>query len=58
MGDTVRITGQTGRVGSATVRGLEAFKRTLDTAHAGDRIGVMLDVTADQVPRGATLTRA
>jgi len=54
----VRITDQTGRVGSATVRGLEAFKRTLDTAHAGDRIGVMLDVAADQVPQGATLTRA
>ena len=56
-GDRVLIRCRDGRVQESRVGGIEAFRKTMKTARAGEIVGVLLQgVTKDQVGRGDTLT--
>ena len=56
-GDRVLIRCRDGRVQESRVGGIEAFRKTMKTARAGESVGVLLQgVTKDQVGRGDTLT--
>lgn len=53
MNDTVLITTGDGRKIKTIIRGIEAFRRTLDVAQDGDNCGLLLDnVARDEVERG------
>ena len=57
QGDRVLIRCRDGRVQESRVGGIEAFRKTMKTARAGEIVGVLLQgVTKDQVGRGDTLT--
>ena len=57
QGDRVLIRCRDGRVQESRVVGIEAFRKTMKTARAGEIVGVLLQgVTKDQVGRGDTLT--
>jgi elongation factor Tu len=58
VGDAVRIDGASG-TRSTTCTGVEMFRKTLDQATAGDRVGLRLDVLdKDQVSAGDRITHA
>jgi elongation factor Tu len=57
VGDKVQISGQSGARKTAVVAGLEAFRKRLAKAGAGDNVGILLrDVTKADVRRGDLLT--
>ena len=57
QGDRVLIRCRDGQVRSSRVGGLEAFRKMLKTARAGEVVGILLqDVTKDQVGQGDVLT--
>ena len=57
QGDRVLIRCRDGRVQESRVGGIEAFRKTMKTARAGEIVGVLLQgVTKDQVGRGDTFT--
>lgn len=52
VGDTVSIDGR-----EATVDGIEMFRKVLDTATAGDNVGILFSkLTNDDVTRGSVIT--
>ena len=58
VGEVVEWTHPDGRAMSASVSGLEAFRKTLTTAGAGEMIGVLLrDVERADIPAGSVLSR-
>jgi translation elongation factor EF-Tu-like GTPase len=58
VGEVVEWTHPDGRAMSASVTGLEAFRKMLDTAGPGEMIGVLLgDVAAGDIPAGTVLGR-
>ena len=58
VGEVVEWIHPDGRAMSASVSGLEAFRRTLDTASAGEMIGVLLrDVQSADITAGTVLER-
>lgn len=53
-GDTVTVNGR-----AVTVAGIEAFRKILDTATAGDNIGLLLrDLSKDDIRSGDLITGA
>jgi translation elongation factor EF-Tu-like GTPase len=55
VGDTVQING----ILSATVDAIEAFRKKIDQAQAGDNIGLLFkSLEKSQVPQGAIITAA
>ena len=57
QGDRVLIRCRDGRVQESRVGGIEAFRKTLKTARAGEIVGILLHgVTKDQVRQGDVLT--
>ena len=59
VGEVVEWAHPDGRAMSASVSGLEAFRKTLKTAGAGEMIGLLLhDVERSDVPAGTVLSRA
>ncbi len=57
VGDQIVISGRHGRL-TARVRGLEKFHEILDTAHAGEYIGLTLEgVSKEQVEKGDILLK-
>jgi translation elongation factor EF-Tu-like GTPase len=55
VGDTVQINGTL----SATVDGIEVFRKKIDEVKAGDNIGLLLrDIEKSQIPQGAVITAA
>jgi elongation factor Tu len=56
VGDAVEVVRADGTRQSATVTGIEAFRKIQKSAGVGDMIGVLLDsVTRDDLKRGDTL---
>ena len=56
-GDRVLLRGRDGRVLETKVGGIEAFRKVLQTAKAGDTVGLLLSgVSKDQVRPGDVLT--
>ena len=59
VGEVVEWTHPDGRAMSASVSGLEAFRKTLETAGAGEMIGLLLrNVERADIPAGTVLSRA
>ncbi|MBQ9542244.1 elongation factor Tu [Ruminococcus sp.] len=57
-GETVEIVGLSDEKQSTVVTGIEMFRKTLDSAMAGDNIGALLrGITRDQVERGQVLCK-
>lgn len=57
VGSAVRLTRPDGTVRSATVDGVEMFRKTVDTARAGDNVGLLLrDLARDDIGRGDVLS--
>ena len=57
-GETVEIVGLSDEKQSTGVTGIEMFRKTLDSAMAGDNIGALLrGITRDQVERGQVLCK-
>ena len=57
-GETVEIVGLQDEKMSTVVTGIEMFRKTLDSAMAGDNIGALLrGITRDQVERGQVLCK-
>lgn len=53
LGESVRITRTSGEVINTTIMAIEAFRKKLDVAAAGDNVGLLLrNVERDQVGRG------
>jgi elongation factor Tu len=58
VGEVVEWTHPDGRAMSASVAGLEAFRKTLDTAGVGEMVGILLgDVARSDLPAGTVLSR-
>ncbi|MEP6479688.1 MAG: EF-Tu/IF-2/RF-3 family GTPase [Rhodoglobus sp.] len=58
VGDAVVIDSPGAAAVSATVTGIEAFRKTLTSASAGENVGLLLDgIARDQVERGSTISR-
>ncbi len=58
VGDTVEIVGLMDKARSTVVTGLEMFRKTLDSAQAGDNVGALLrGVQRDEVERGQVLAK-
>jgi elongation factor Tu len=56
VNDEVEIVGMTSEVRKTVATGLEMFRKLLDTAEAGDNIGVLLrGVSRDEIERGQVL---
>jgi len=51
-------TGDTVRIGSniLRIRGIEMFRRTSDSAKAGDKVGLVVDAPRNQFERGQVIT--
>ena len=59
VGEVVEWMHPDGRAMSASVSGLEAFRKTLDTAGVGEMIGVLLrGVERSDIPAGVVLGRS
>ena len=59
VGEVVGWTHPDGRGMSASVSGLEAFRKNIETAGAGEMIGLLLrDVERADIPAGTVLSRA
>ena len=57
-GETVEIVGLSDEKQTTVVTGIEMFRKTLDSAMAGDNIGALLrGITRDQVERGQVLCK-
>jgi elongation factor Tu len=55
VGDTVQINGTL----SATVDGIEAFRKKIDQAQPGDNIGLLFrSLEKSQIPKGSVITAA
>lgn len=53
IGDSVRVTRESGEVINTAIIGIEAFRKALDVATAGDNVGLLLrDVERNQIGRG------
>jgi len=53
MGDKVEILGGSDGVIQSTITGIEMFQKSLDTAEAGENVGILLrGISRDQVKRG------
>ncbi|MFH1879720.1 MAG: elongation factor Tu [Bacillota bacterium] len=58
VGDTVEIVGLMEKPRSTVVTGLEMFRKTLDSAQAGDNVGALLrGVQRDEIERGQVLAK-
>ncbi|HZC69848.1 MAG TPA: EF-Tu/IF-2/RF-3 family GTPase [Jatrophihabitans sp.] len=56
-GDTVRQTRPDGSARDVTITGIEMFRRTTDTANAGDNVGLLLrNLGRDDIGRGDVLS--
>lgn len=57
VGDSLWLTGKNGNM-YVTVTGIERFRKILNSASAGDNVGILLkDVRRDQLGRGDILTK-
>ena len=56
LGDILNYTDQNSTLKQTTVLGVEMFRKTLEVANTGDRVGIMLDTT-DKLNRGSYLFR-
>ena len=56
IGDILNYTDQNSTLKQTTVLGVEMFRKTLEVANTGDRVGIMLDTT-DKLNRGSYLFR-
>jgi len=57
-GDTVQLTRADGRTGEITIDGIEAFRKVLKTANAGDVIGLLLrHLGRDDIGKDDVLSR-
>ena len=58
-GDRVLIRSLNGTVYTAQVGGIEAFRKTLEVAKAGDTVGLLLNgIRKDQIQRGDVIRKA
>lgn len=58
MGDTVEIVGMRDEAKSTVVTGIEMFRKTLDSAEAGDNIGALLrGIDRTEIERGQVLAK-
>lgn len=57
VGDVLKARHPDGRILQTTVTGLEAFQRKLDVAGEGELIGVLVDLSKQDVSRGSVLER-
>ncbi len=56
IGDILNYTDQNSTLKQTTVLGVEMFRKTLEVANTGDRVGIMLDTT-DKLNKGSYLFR-
>ena len=56
IGDILNYTDQSSTLKQTTVLGIEMFRKTLEVANTGDRVGIMLDTT-DKLNKGSYLFR-
>jgi elongation factor Tu len=58
VGDVVSIHRTNGMISSTTVAGIEAFRKLLDTANAGENVGILLrGIDKSDVERGDILRK-
>ena len=58
VGDTVEIVGLMDKARATVITGLEMFRKTLDSAQAGDNVGALLrGVQRDEIERGQVLVK-
>ena len=58
LNDTVQIIGLNDEIKTTTVTGIEMFRQTLDTAKAGDNVGLLLrGIERSEVERGQVLAK-
>ena len=58
LNDTVQIIGLNDEIKTTVITGIEMFRQTLDTAKAGDNVGLLLkDIERSEVERGQVLAK-